>query len=118
MNSLTPKFSSPLPSHFFGLWSKYWSGLGFLTPPVHYYKETISSGALLVSPVSDEQMSSFVKSQEANTNYHFAAQGQTLLDERVWLGHWSSVSIDIAASANLPLMNHPSIRVPGTEGWS
>lgn len=117
MSSIDKKDISPLPNHFYGLWSDYWSDLGFLTPPIHFYKETISNGALLVSPVGDAQIQNFVKSQKENKNYFFAHQGQSLLDERRWLGHWSSISIDFTSPARLPLINTLNNQVPGTEGW-
>lgn len=117
MSNLNAKAFSPLPSHFYGLWSDYWNDLGFLTPPIHFYKETISNGALLVSPVGDAQIKDFIKSQKENKYYYFAPQGQSLLDERRWLGHWSSISIDFTSPARLPLINPLNNQVPGTEGW-
>ena len=117
MSSIYKKDTSPLPSHFYGLWSEYWNNLGFLTPPIHHYKETISNGALLVSPVGNDQIKEFIKSQKCNPNYLFEAQGQSLLDERKWLGHWSSISIDFYTPALIPLTNPLNNRVPGTEGW-
>jgi|GEM_PF-6802891 len=117
MNNQRAKNLSPLPSHFFGLWSDYWENQGFLTPPIHFYRETMSNGALLVSPVGDVQIKDFIKSQKDNKNYYFAPQGQSLLDERKWLGHWSSISIDLASPVLLPPVEPLNNRVPGTEGW-
>ena len=118
MSNQTSKTFSPLPSHFYGLWSEYWNNLGHLTPPVHYYKETIGSGALMVTAVGETQIKEFIKSQKNSTKYLFAAQGQALLDERRWLGHWSTISIDFYTPALLPLINPLNTPVPGTEGWN
>ena len=117
MSSIYKKAISPLPSHFYGLWSQYWSDTGYLTPPIHYLRETISNGALLVTAVGDEELKKFINSQKENRIYHFALQGQSLLDERRWLGHWASISIDFAIPGLLPPINPNKSPVPGMEGW-
>lgn len=108
---------SPLPSHFYGLWTEYWSNAGYLTPPIYYLKETMSNGALLVTMVGDDQLKEFISSQKNNANYYFSLQGQTLLDERRWLGHWTTISIDFVVPGLIPPSNADKNRVPGTEGW-
>ena len=107
----------PMPSIVFSIWSDYWLSQGTQIPPFHYYKSTMSGGCIFFAPLGVGDVKPFIKSVSKDPDYFFRSEGEALIDQRRFHGHWSAFSVEIRSSVALStyLTQHPE--VPLKKGW-
>jgi len=93
-----------LPSAIYSQWSHYWASLHSLTPGLHFWKETLASGAVFIAPVGLNEVSAFVEAQAKNPEFVFVNQGTALLEEFRWIGHWCAFSAEPRAVHKTPVV--------------
>lgn len=83
-----------VPGSVYSVWSDFWASRNSLTPGLHFWKATLSGGAVFIAPVGLSEVSAFVETQAKNSAFYFINQGTALIDEIRWLGHWCAFSAE------------------------
>ena len=104
-----------LAARVFSLWSGYWLELGPKTPPLHLSKYTMDGGVLFFAPMGRPELQDFIAAMTKNSDITFLMEGDAMIKEHSWLGHWCAFSTKVKTLKKIPLHPSPPSRVPG--GW-
>lgn len=115
MNEEDESSDPGLAATAYSLWSRYWLELGPKIPPLHLSKYTASGGVLFFAPMGRPELQTFITAMSKDSDITFLMEGDAMIKEHSWLGHWCAFSIKAKALKKIPLRPSPPPRVPG--GW-
>lgn len=88
---------------FYGDWSDYWLGQGDKIPPIYAHKSSLNHGITLAVPMGPPEVAPFVNAMASHSTWVVEAQGASLLDESLFVGHWAAISISLRRETQSPM---------------
>jgi len=106
MNGGTELLDQGLAARTFALWSQYWLELGPHTPPLHLSRYTMDGGVLFFAPMGRPEVQWFLDAEVKNPELVFLMEGESLIKDHTWYGHWCAFSVK--ARALVHIKTHPT----------
>ncbi len=97
----------------FSLWSDYWLSLGPKTAPLHLSKYTADGGVLFIAPMGRPEVQEAIDAIAKKSELSFLMEGESLIKEHTWFGHWCAFSVKAKPMARVQLHPTPVPMRPG-----
>jgi len=100
----------------YALWCDYWLSCQPKVPPLHLSKYTADGGVLFFAPLGRTEVQMFIDALAKNPELSFHMEGEWMIAEHTWFGHWCGFSAKARPFTAIPI--HPVRRPKRPKGWS
>lgn len=97
----------------FSIWTDYWLSLGPKTPPLHLANYTADGGVLFIAPMGRPEVHTAIETIAKKSELSFLMEGESLIKEHTWFGHWCAFSVNAIPMARVQLHPTPVQMRPG-----